>query len=104
MEFTYRAFGLTIGSDLPLPGLPATHRPPDIRICRAVIPEWNGEPTIKYGERTRIRGQEWSVRFKALPFAGLISDGNLIQFEADPSQDDVSSLHVLGSCTGALLF
>jgi hypothetical protein len=104
MELTYRAFGLNIGSELVLPGLPTTSATPDIRIRRGVVPEWNGEPTIRYGDRFRIRGQEWSVRFKALPFAGLIRDGNLVEFEADPAQDQVSSLHVLGSCTGALLF
>jgi hypothetical protein len=104
MELTYRAFGLNIGSELALPGLPTTDGTPDIRITRGVIPEWNGEATIRYGDRCRIRDQEWYVRFKALPFAGLITDGNLVRFEADPAQDDVSSLHVLGSCTGALLF
>jgi hypothetical protein len=101
---TYRAFGLTIGSELFLPGLPTTTGTPEIRITRGVVPEWNGEPTIRYGERCRIRGQEWLVRFKALPFAGLIRDGNFVQFDADPAQDEVSSLHILGSCTGALLF
>jgi hypothetical protein len=104
MELTYRAFGLTIGSELVLSGLPTTNGTPDIRINRGVVPEWHGEPTIRYGDRCRIRGQEWSVRFKALPFAGLIRDGNHVQFEADPAQDEVSSLHILGSCTGALLF
>ncbi len=104
MELTYRAFGLTIGSELVLPGLPTSDATPDIRISRGLVPEWNGEATIRYGDRCRIRGQEWYVRFKALPFTGLIQDGNLVRFEADPIQDDVSSLHVLGSCTGALLF
>jgi len=104
MELTYRAFGLTIGSDLPLPGLPTADGTPEIRIRRASVPAWSGDATIRYGERCRIRGQEWSVRFKALPFAGLIRDGNLVQFEADRDQDEVASLHVLGSCAGALLF
>jgi hypothetical protein len=104
MELTYRAFGLTIGSELVLPGLPTTDATPEIQISRGVVPEWNGEATVRYGDRCRIRGQEWSVRFKALPFAGLIRDGTHVRFEADPAQDDVSSLHVLGSCTGALLF
>lgn len=104
MELTYRAFGLNIGSELVLPGLPTTNGTPEIRIRRGVVPEWNSEPAICYGERFRIRGQEWSVRFKALPFAGLIRDGNLVEFEADPARDEVSSVHVLGSCTGALLY
>ncbi len=104
MELTYRAFGLTISSELPLPGLPASNGTPEVHIRRGIHPEWHGEPTIRYGDRFRIRGQEWSVRFKALPFDGLIRNGNLIQFEADPAHDDVASLHVLGSCTGALLF
>jgi len=104
MELTYRAFGLTIGSELILPGLPTSDEKPEIRISRGVVPEWDGEATVLYGERCRIRGQEWSIRFKALPFAGLIRNGNHVQFEADPAQDEVSSLHVLGSCTGALLF
>ena len=60
--------------------------------------------TICNGERYRIRGQEWYVRFRALPFTSLISDGSLVRFESDPAQDDLASLHVLGSCTGALLF
>jgi hypothetical protein len=104
MELTYRAFGLTIGSELPLPGLPAGEGTPEIRIRRGKIPEWSGEPTVRYGERCKIRGQQWEIRFKALPFAGLVHDGNLVRFEADPEQDDSASLHVLGSCTGALLF
>lgn len=99
----YRAFGLTIGSDLPLPGLAEATGPADIQIRRAAVPEWHGEYTVRYGERCRIRGQEWSVRFKALPFSALIRDGNLIQFEANPEQDEIASLHLLGSCTGAML-
>jgi hypothetical protein len=104
MELTYRAFGLTISSELPLPGLPITDDPPEIHVRRGAIQEWSGDSTIRYGDRCKIRGQEWSVHFKALPFAGLIQDGNRIQFEADPAHDDAASLHVLGSCTGALLF
>ncbi len=104
MGLTFRAFGLVIDSDIPLPGLPNTDGTPDILVRRAMVPEWTGEATIRYGERCRIRNQEWYVRFKALPFAGLIRDGNLVQFDADPARDEVSSLHVLGSCTGALLF
>ena len=104
MELTYRAFGLTIASELVLPGLPTTDGTPEIQIRRGISPKWDGDPTIRYGERCKIRGQEWEVLFKALPFAGLIRNGNLVQFEADPAQDEVSRLHVLGSCTGALLF
>lgn len=104
MGLTYRAFGLAIGSELPLPGLPVTGDKPEIQIRRAAIPEWIGTPAIRYGDRCKIRGQEWWVRFGALPFEGLIQDGNLVQFEADPAQDDFSRLHLLGSCTGALLF
>ena len=104
MEHTYRAFGLTIESELALPGLLFAEGPPDVRIQRAKIPVWSGEATVSYGERTRIRGQQWAIRFQGLPFAGLVSDGNLVQFEADPNKDDTASLHVLGSCTGALLF
>jgi hypothetical protein len=103
MELIYRAFGLTISSDLVLPGLSEAEGPPDIHIRRTPVPEWHAEYTIRYGERCRIRGQEWAVRFKALPFSALICDGNRIQFEANPEQDEVASLHVLGSCTGALL-
>ena len=104
MEQTYRAFGLTIASELPLPGLPTASGTPEVQIRRGAVPERNGDAAIRYGERCQINGQEWLVRLKALPFAGLIRDGNLVQFEADPAQDEVSSLHVLGSCTGALLF
>lgn len=104
MGLTFRAFGLVIDSDIPLPGLPKTDGTPDIQIRRAIVPEWTGDAPIRYGERCRIRNQEWYVRFKALPFTGLIRDGHLVQFEADPEQDEVASLHVLGSCTGALLF
>lgn len=104
MDVTYRAFGLTLGSELVLPGLPTTHDEPTVRIRRGPTPEWQGKATIQYGERFRIREQEWSVLFRAQSFSGLVTDGNLIRFEADPARDDVSSLHVLGSCTGALLF
>lgn len=105
MELTYRAFGLTIRSELPLFGLETTDEKPDVLVRRGSVPEWNGDgTTIRYGDRFRICGQQWSVHFKALPFAGLIQDGNSVQFEADPAQDEMSSLHVLGSCTGALLF
>jgi hypothetical protein len=44
------------------------------------------------------------IRFKLLPFAALTRDGKSIQFEANPLQDGVAALHILGSCTGALLF
>ena len=104
MELNYRAFGLTLGSELVLPGLPNSDDEPVVRIRRATLPAWQGEPTIQYGERFRIRGQECQIHFQALPFSGLVTDGNLIRFEADPTQDEVSSLHVLGSCSGALLF
>lgn len=100
----YRAFGLTIGSDLPLPELPANDGVPDVSIRRAPVGEWQGEATVKYGERFRIRGQEWMIRFKLLPFAALIRDGKSIEFEANPEQDAIAALHILGSCTGALLF
>ena len=104
MEMTYRAFGLTIGSELALPGLPTTDDEPQVRIRRGVVPEWDGEATIQYGDRLKIRGEECAVRFKALPFTSLIRNGNLVQFEAAPGQDEMASLHVLGSCAGALLF
>ena len=105
MELTYRAFGLKIGSDLPLLGLETTDEAPDVLVRRGPLPEWNSDDrTIRYGDRFRIRGQQWAVHFKALPFAGLVQDGNSIRFDADPAQDEMSSLHVLGSCTGALLF
>jgi hypothetical protein len=104
MESTYRAFGLTIGSELSLPGLPVSSDSPQIHIRRAVVPEWNGHARIRYAERCRIDGQKWWVHFKAVQFTGLIHDGKLIEFDADPAQDHISALHVLGSCTGALLF
>ena len=104
MELTYRAFALALGSELALPGLPVTDDKPGVLIRRAAIPPWQGEPTVQYGERLRVRGQECAVRFKALPFAARITDGNLIEFEADPAKDEISSLHVLGTCAGALLF
>jgi hypothetical protein len=86
-------------------GLETIDETPDVLVRRATIPEWNGDDaTIRYGDRFRIRGQQWSVQFKGLPFAGLIQNGNSVQFDADPAQDEMSSLHVLGSCTGALLF
>lgn len=104
MELTYRAFGLTLGSELVLPGLPETNDEPTVRIQRGVVPPWEGEATIQYGERFRIRGQRCAITFKALPFSGLVTDGNLIRFDADPADDEAAALHVLGSCTGALLF
>jgi hypothetical protein len=104
MELVYRAFGLTLGSGIALPGLPAGTGDPDVRIRRMKVPDWPEDATIRYGERCRIRNQEWWVRFKALAFRALIRDGNLIQFESDPSQDELTGLHILGSCTGAMLF
>jgi hypothetical protein len=73
-------------------------------IRRGPVGEWQGETTIRYRERFFIRGQEWMIRFKVLPFAALIRDGKSIQVEANPEQDIFASLHILGSCTGALLF
>ncbi|HVY91511.1 MAG TPA: hypothetical protein VHA14_02135 [Bryobacteraceae bacterium] len=100
----YRAFGLTIGSDLPLPELPVSDGTPDVWIRRAPVGDWQGEATVKYGERFRIRGHEWMIRFKLLPFAARIRNGNSIEFEANPGQDAIAALHILGSCTGGLLF
>ncbi len=104
MEPNYRAFGLTLGSDLALPGLPTTADEPTIRIRRTAVPQWLGEPTVQYGERFRFRGQECAIRFPLHGFSGRVTNGNLIEFESDPTHDDVSRLHVLGSCSGALLF
>ena len=39
-----------------------------------------------------------------MPFASLIRNGNVIHVEVDPEQDEIASLHILGSCAGALLF
>ena len=100
----YRAFGLRIGSELPLPELPVSDGEPEVWIRRGSVGEWQGDATIRYGERFFIRGQEWMIRFKLLPFAALIRDGKSIQVEANPAQDIIASLHILGSCTGALLF
>jgi len=100
----YRAFGLNIDSELSLPELPLSNGKPEVWIRRGRVGEWQGECAVQYGERFRIRGQEWMIRFKLLPFTALIRNGESIQFEANPAQDTVSGLHILGSCTGALLF
>lgn len=100
----YRAFGLNIGSELPLPELRVSDGEPEVWIRRGPVGEWQGESTVRYGERFRIRGQEWMIRFKLLPFAALIREGKSIQFESNPTQDAIAALHILGSCTGALLF
>ena len=94
----YRAFGLHIGSEFPLPELPVSDGEPDVWIRRGPVGEWQGD-AICYGERFRIRGQEWMIRFKLLPFAALIRDGKSIQVEANPAQDAIAALHILGSCT-----
>ncbi|HEU5022550.1 MAG TPA: hypothetical protein VFT60_11685 [Bryobacteraceae bacterium] len=73
-------------------------------IRRGPVGEWQGEATVRYGERFSVRGQEWMIRFQLLPFAALIRDGKSIEFEANPAQDPIATLHILGSCTGALLF
>lgn len=104
MEQTYRAFGLAIRSELPLPDLPTTGRAPQVEIRRVPVEDWQGEATVRYGERCRILGQKWFVRFKLLPFTGLITNGDLIQFDSDPTRNEIARLHVLGSCTGAMLF
>lgn len=100
----YRAFGVSLGSEFPLPELVASDRAPEVWIRRGPVDEWQGDATIRYGERFRIRGQEWMIRFQRLLFAALIRDGRFIQVEADPVHDAISTLHILGSCTGALLF
>jgi hypothetical protein len=100
----YRAFGFSLGSEFPLPELVASDRAPEVWIRRGPVDEWQGEATIRYGERFRIRGQEWMIRFRRLPFAALIRDGKSIQVEVDPAHDGIAALHILGSCTGALLF
>jgi hypothetical protein len=100
----YRAFGLHIGSELPLPELPVSDGMPEVWIRRGHVGEWQGHASVSYGERFRVRGQEWMIRFRLLPFAALIRDGKSIEFEANPAQDTIAALHILGSCTGALLF
>ncbi len=104
MELTYRAFGLTLGSELALPGLPTADDQPDVRILRGQIPVWDGEPIVQYGERFRIRGQECLIHFAAHSFTGYVTNGDQIRFECDPALDQIAGLHVMGSCTGALLF
>jgi len=100
----YHAFGLHIGSEFPLPELPVSDGKADVWIRRGPVGEWQGDAPIRYGQRFFIRGQEWMIRFKLLPFAALIRDGKSIAVEANPAQDTVAALHILGSCTGALLF
>jgi hypothetical protein len=100
----YKAFGLHIASELPLLELPVSNGKPDVWIRRGPVGEWQGDATVRYGERFRVHRQEWMIRFPLLPFAALIRDGKSIEFEANPAQDTIAALHILGSCTGALLF
>ncbi len=100
----YRAFGLTFSSELELPGLPLTDAPADVTIRRGSIPEWQGEAITSHGGRFRIRDQQAMIRFPRMPFAAHITDGREIRFDAPPEADPLAALHLLGSCTGMILY
>jgi hypothetical protein len=101
----YTVAGLSVGSDVVLPGLHAVGaapRQPDVRIRRRAVPlVLSGADAL--GPNWQVAGQQFLLRVPDIA-RFLISEGREIQFEAEPVADprDIP-LFLLGSAFGILL-
>jgi len=103
--YRYRAFGLRIDSDIPLPELGDGTRPDgdaDLTVvrCGEAEPEW-----AEGGGGGRLYAAEGIVSFRVPQTAAFrITNGNRIEVHAYSGADeDRIRLYVLGTCMGALL-
>jgi hypothetical protein len=107
IRYRYRAFGLRIESDMPLPELGDAGGPED-RADLAVVRRGNGETVQELAEGEgggRLYAAEGIVAFRVPELAAFrIADGNRIEVYPDFGADeDRIRLYVLGTCMGALL-
>lgn len=107
IRYRYRAFGLRIESDMPLPELGDAGRPED-RADLAVVRCGSGEtvPDWTEGEGSgKLYAAEGIVAFRVPELAAFrIAGGNRIEVYPDFGADeDRIRLYVLGTCMGALL-
>jgi hypothetical protein len=101
----YTIAGLSVGSDIALPGLHAAgreRRRPDVQIRRDAVP-----PALRnaeaLGPNWQVAGRQFLLRVPEIA-RFLLTDGREIAFEAEPAADprDVP-LFLLGSAFGILL-
>lgn len=94
----YKAFGLTIASELPIPQLPiAEEETADVRIVRADLSMLTPEDVKSVFTHTVIQPTTTDTLFR-------ITGGDLI--EADVAENDTAdfvAMYLMGSCMGAIL-
>jgi hypothetical protein len=101
----YRVCGLTVGSEIALPGLMALgleHATPDVTISPDAVPASLAEAGAS-GPNWQIAGPRFLLRIPHIA-RFLLSDGNRIAFEAEPGADPADMpIFILGTVFGILL-
>ena len=94
----YKAFGLTIASELPIPQLPlAEASEADVRVVRAKLSALTPEDVASVFTHTVIQPTTTDTVFR-------ITGGNLIEADvAEGDTDGFVAMYLLGSCMGAIL-
>ena len=94
----YKAFGLTIASELPIPQLPlAEESDADVRVVRANLSALTPEDVASVFTHTVIQPTTTDTVFR-------ITGGNLIEADvAEGDTDGFVAMYLLGSCMGAIL-
>lgn len=94
----YKAFGLTIASELPIPQLPlAEASEADVRVVRANLSALTPEDVKSVFTHTVIQPTTTDTVFR-------ITGGNLIEADvAEGDTDGFVAMYLLGSCMGAIL-
>ena len=94
----YKAFGLTIASELPIPQLPvAEEETADVRIVRADLSMLTPEDVKSVFTHTVIQPTTTDTLFR-------ITGGDLIEADvAENDTEDFVAMYLMGSCMGAIL-
>ena len=100
----YRISGLSVGSDILLPGLNALadHGPPDVTIRGNPVPLALDNPSAS-GPTWQIEGKRFLLRIPDIA-RFLLNDGHEITFESEPGADAADiPIFLLGTAFGILL-
>ena len=94
----YKAFGLTIASELPIPQLPiAEDETADVRIVRADLSALTSEDVKSVFTHTVIQPTTTDTFFR-------ITGGDIIEADvAENDTEDFVAMYLMGSCMGAIL-